>query len=174
MHVEGIVYVVFPYPFNFADSEHVVDRVQMARKWCSELLAKVWLSVCPLLHHHILASSELSALMEVNWIMMRSLMLPFMNTCGGLHVLMMPGWEESLVVKDCIDHAKVAKKQIAYVNVDCLRDWLASLEDLRGETGSSPVGGSDLPVRALETSQLDSPGSASGELPDAESVDSGR
>lgn len=129
MNIEGIVYVTFPYPHHFAFSDHVVDRAAMARKWCAELHALGWLSICPLLHRHIVLSDFEPP--DSTWKDEARFTLHFMDKCDALQVLMFEGWEESQNVKDSISHAKLQQKTVTYVNTDALEEWRDSIRNPR-------------------------------------------
>lgn len=122
--MHGIIYVTFPYPFSFIDSGIVYDRVIMARKWCREMLLKGFWPVCPMLIHNAISNFE--EMPAYKWGDFREYVMPMMNGCEAIQVLMFKGWEESANVQDEIQFAKAHGYVITYVNTEALEEFLRS------------------------------------------------
>lgn len=166
--MNSLVYVTFPYPFTLADVSFVLDRAAMARKWCYEMLELGHITVCPLLHHHLISThGDPSA---DRWMDMKNLLLKQMDSCESVQVLKFKGWEESLNVKDTILYAQLNNKPVVYIETKYLEAWFNCSAVPGNAQRSDPVRLPGVPVRALAD---DRERVGSGELRDAESVDGG-
>lgn len=168
--MKGLVYLSFPYPYAFTDV--AVDRANMARRWCQNLLQLEFVTLCPHLHHHTI-SPEPAAYKFSSF---SAQVLPLIGKCDALQVLMFPGWEESYNVSVEIQYAKAAKIPITYVNTQDLEEW-CRLRNV-AFAGSDLVRESDVPLPSLEGVDSVEPTPSALEvrrqLRDAESVDGGR
>lgn len=163
--MEGPHYLTFPYPFNFADSDLVIDRTVMVRKLMMEMLSQGQILVCPIFVHHILSTFDES---NPKWNAVKSIFQKQMEPCESVLVFMLPGWEESANVKDDIEHAKATRKTLVYVNADAYLEWLTARNAPLRER-SDVLEGRPLPLRALETDHEET--REDGQFRDVESVD---
>lgn len=166
--MEGPHYLTFPYPFHFADSELVIDRVTMVRKLLMEMLAQGQVFVCPIFVHHTISTFDDSS---PKWNAIKTICQKQMEPCDSVVVFMLPGWKESANVKDDIEHAKALRKTLVYVNADAYLEWLAARNAPLGEW-SDHLEGRGLSLRSLETDHEEA--RQDGQLRDVESVDGGR
>lgn len=162
--MKDLIYISFPYPYNFTEAPQVFDRASMTLKWMKEMEREGFVSVCPHINFHILGNSP----EEVGtWIDRRDQALKLIESVNVVQVLMFKGWEQSICVKDEVHHARACGKPVTYINTQELEDWLEAFNSDR----SHYLRGLGVPVSSLENAESD--GSGNGELRDAESVESG-
>jgi len=106
-----LIYVASPY--NHPSPAVRLRRYKAAVAYTAKLVAKSYYAFSPIVHCHPLAlAADLPLSIEFWW----NYNLAFLNIAHIIHVLQLPGWDQSAGVAYEISYAKKHEIPIKYVN----------------------------------------------------------
>jgi hypothetical protein len=111
----NIVYIASPY--SHSDAAVREKNYQLVSKYTAELIAGGQTAISPIAYGHPLLSFTD---MPSDWEFWQSFCLDFLRVCSSIHVLRIPGWDQSRGVAEEIAFAQKLGIPVYHINPDDL------------------------------------------------------
>jgi hypothetical protein len=104
-----MIYVASPY--SHPDKKIQEERYVLVSKACAELVSKGYIAFSPITYGHTLIGFKD---MPGDWKFWNNFCISFLEKCETMIVLTIPGWEESVGIKEEIEFAKKNNIKVFY------------------------------------------------------------
>lgn len=110
------VYIAIPYSHGDAVVRH--KRFDKATEYLAKLSQERVIAFSPITHSHPLGEWGVPG----NWDFWKEIDYRILQSCEEIHVIQLPGWEESTGVSGEVSYAEKLNMKIRYINPNSLEE----------------------------------------------------